>query len=119
MGILMVKKECFSELIDHGHGKYTLFGRVLADTPDDPARQNVRSADIAIPPGLEIGHYVVSAIFVTEDPDDANRRKPFFPCASECNPDRQAIAVVATRRREDANPSRYVCEYIVTATKKV
>src|SRR5262245_14184084 len=42
----MVKKECFSELIDHGHGKYTLFGRVLADTPDDPGRQNVRSADI-------------------------------------------------------------------------
>src|SRR5262245_6019488 len=24
----MVKKECFSELIDHGHGKYTLFGRL-------------------------------------------------------------------------------------------
>ena len=55
----MAKKECFSELIDHGHGKYTLFGRVLADTPDDPARQNVRSADIAIPTGLEIGDYVV------------------------------------------------------------
>ena len=56
-----MKKECFSELIDHGHGKYTLFGRVLADTPDDPGRQNVRSANIAIPPDLEIGHYVVSA----------------------------------------------------------
>ena len=56
-----MKKECFSELIDHGHGKYTLFGRVLADTPDDPGRQNVRSASIAIPAGLEIGHYFVSA----------------------------------------------------------
>src|SRR5262245_54854438 len=65
----MVKKECFSELIDHGHGKYTLFGRVLADTPDDPGRQNVRSADITIPPGLVIEHYVVSATFVTEESD--------------------------------------------------
>jgi hypothetical protein len=115
----MVKKECFSELINHGGGKYTLFGRVLADTPDDPARQNVRSADIAIPPGLEIGHYVVSATFVTDDPDDPNRGKPFFPCTSERNPSANAITVVATRRRDDANPSRYVCEYIVIATKKI
>jgi hypothetical protein len=74
----MAKKECFSELIDHSHGKYTLFGRVLADTPDDPARQNVRSADIAIPTGLEIGDYVVSATFVTEDPNDANHRSRSF-----------------------------------------
>ena len=35
----MAKKECFSELIDHGHGKYTLFGRVLADTPGSAAAQ--------------------------------------------------------------------------------
>ena len=115
----MVKKECFSELIDHGHGKYTLFGRVLADTPDDPGRQNVRSANIAIPLDLEIGHYVVSATFVTEDPNDANQRKPFFPCTSEHNPDTRAITVVATRRREDANPSQYGYEYIVMATKKI
>jgi len=114
-----MKKECFSELIDHGHGKYTLFGRVLADTPDDPGRQNVRSANIAIPPGLEIGHYVVSATFVTQDPHDANQRKPFFPCTSEHDPDARAITVVASRRRDDANPSRYVCEYIVMATKKI
>jgi hypothetical protein len=114
-----VKKPCFSELIDHGHGKYTLFGRVLADMPEDPARQNMRSADIAIPPGLEIGHYVVSATFVTEDPDDPNRGKPFFPCTTERNADANAITVVASRRRDDANPSRYVCEYIVMATEKI
>ena len=116
---LRVPTKCFSELIDHGHGKYTLFGRVLADTPDDPGRQNVRSANIAIPPGLEIGHYVVSATFVTEDANDANQHKPFFPCTSEHNPDARAITVVASRRRDDANPSRYVCEYIVMATKKI
>jgi hypothetical protein len=115
----MVKKECFGELIDHGQGKYTLFGRVLADTPDDPGRQNVRSANIAIPPGLGIGQYVVSAAFVTEDPDDPNRGKPFFPHTSERNPDAHAITVVASRRREDANPSQYVCEYTVMATKKI
>ena len=115
----MAKKECFSELIDHSHGKYTLFGRVLADTPDDPARQNVRSADIAIPTGLEIGDYVVSATFVTEDPNDANHRKPFFPCANARNPDSHGITVVAARRGEDANPSQYICEYIVMATKKI
>jgi hypothetical protein len=115
----MVTKECFSELIDHGQGKCTLFGRVLADTPADPGSQNVRSADIVIPPGLEIGDYVVSATFVTEDPHDPNRGKPFFPCASERNPDAHAITVVASRRRDDANPSRYVCEYIVMATKKI
>ena len=114
-----MKKECFSELIDHGHGKYTLFGRVLADTPDDPGRQNVRSANIAIPLDLEIGHYVVSATFVTQDPNDANQRKPFFPCANARNPDSHGITVVAARRREDANPSQYVCEYIVMATKKI
>jgi len=114
----MVKKECFSDLIDHGHGKYTLFGRVLADTPDDPGRQNVRSADITIPSGLEIEHYVVSATFVTEDSDDPHRGKPFFPCTSEHNPDARAIAVVATRRRDDATPSQYVCEFIVMAAKK-
>ena len=114
-----MKKECFSELIDHGHGKYILFGRVLADTPDDPGRQNVRSANIAIPLDLEIGHYVVSATFVTEDPNDAYQRKPLFPCRSEHTPDTHAITVVATRRREDANPSRYVCEYVVNATKKI
>jgi hypothetical protein len=115
----MVKKECFSELIDHGHGKCTLFGRVLAGTPDDPGRQNARSADIVIPHGLEIDHFVVSATFVTEDPDDPNRGKPFFPCMSERNPDAHAITVVANRRRDDANPSQYVCEYIVMATKRI
>ena len=114
-----MKKQCFSELIDHGHGKYTLFGRVLAEPPDDPERQNVRSANIAIPLGLEIGQYVVSATFVTDDPNDANQRKPFFPCTSEHNPGARAITVVASRRRDDANPSRYVCEYIVMATKKI
>ena len=113
-----MKKECFSEVIDHGQGKYTLFGRVLADTPDDPARQNMRSAEIATPPGLEIGHFVVSATFVTEDPDDRNRGKPFFPCTSARSPHTNAITVVASRRRDDANPSRYVCEYIVMATKQ-
>ena len=114
-----MKKECFSELIDHGQVKYTFFGRVLADTPDDPGSQNVRSADIVMPHGLEIGHYVVSATFVTEDQNDANQRKPFFPCTSGRNADSNAITVVATRRREDANPSQYVCEYIVMATKKI
>lgn len=38
---------------------------------------------------------------------------------SERNPDIHGITVVATRRGEDANPSQYVCEYIVTATKKI
>jgi hypothetical protein len=114
-----VKKPCFSEVINHGDGKYTLFGRVLADMPEDPSRQNMRSADIVIPPGLNIDHFVVSATFVTEDPDDPHRGKPFFPCTSGRNPDAHAITVVATRRRDDANPSRYVCEYIVMATKKI
>jgi hypothetical protein len=50
--VLSLKKECFSELIDHGHGKYTLFGRVLCGTPDDAPSQNVRSAEIPIPPVL-------------------------------------------------------------------
>ena len=101
----MVKKECFSDLIDHGHGKYTLFGRVLADTPDDPGRQNVRSADITIPSGLEIEHYVVSATFVTEDSDDPHRGKPFFQCTSEHNPDARAIAVVGGTMQIQANMS--------------
>jgi hypothetical protein len=113
-----VKRECFSEFIDHGHGKYTLFGRVLADTPDDPGRQNVRSASIVIPPGLDIDHYVVSATFVTADTTDVNRNKPFFPSVSERAPDGHAITVMASRRREDANPSQYACEYIVMATKR-
>jgi hypothetical protein len=114
-----VKKPCFSELIDHGDGKCTLFGRALADMPEDPSRHNMRSVDIVIPPGLEIDHFVVSATFVTEDPDDPNRGKPFFPCTSERNPGAHAITVVATRRRDDANPSQYVCEYIVMASKKI
>ena len=86
-----------------------------------PTRRTIRnvSANIAIPLGLEIGQYVVSATFVTDDPNDANQRKPFFPCTSEHNPDARAITVVASRRRDDANPSRYVCEYIVMATKKI
>src|SRR5262245_14184085 len=70
------------------------------------------------PSGLEIEHYVVSAAFVTEDSDDPHRGKPFFPCTSEHNPDARAIAVVATRRRDDANPSQYVCQFIVMAAKK-
>lgn len=74
-----LKKPCFSEFIDHGHGKYTLFGRVLAGKPDDPGSQHIRSASILIPPALDIDHYVVSATFVTEDPNDANQYEPFFP----------------------------------------
>ena len=112
-----MKKECFNEVIDHGDGKYTLFGRVLAETPDDPARQNTRRAVIVIPPGVDIGDFVVSATFVTEDPNDANRDKPFFPWMSER--DAAGIAVVASRRREDANASRYACEYTVMAAKKI
>ena len=61
--------KCFSELIDHGHGKYTLFGRVLADTPDDPERQNVRSANIAIPPGLLTDHSAEMRAWHTILPD--------------------------------------------------
>lgn len=109
-----MKKECFSEVIDHGEGKYTLFGRVLAATPEDAAGQHFRMAVISIPPELDIAHYVVSATFVTEDPNDASRYKPFFPCVNERTPD--GITVIAGRRREDANASSYVCEYIVAAT---
>jgi hypothetical protein len=113
---LTVKRACFSDLIDHGCGKYTLFGRVLAETPDDPERQHMRSVDIAIPPALDLANYLVSATFVTEDSDDVNRHKPFFPCISESNPNLHAIKIVASRRRDDANSSQYVCEYIVMAT---
>ena len=114
-----MKKPCFSECIDHGRGKYTLFGRVLAGKPDDPGSQHIRSANISIPPVIDIDDYVVSATFVTEDTNDANQHKPFFPCVSERNPDIHGITVVATRRREDANPSQYICEYIVMATEKL
>jgi len=111
-----VKKECFNDFIDHGDGKYTLFGRVLAGTPEDRADQNTRTAIIAIPPGVDIGHFVVSATFVTEDSNDVSRDKPFFPWMSERSAD--GITVIASRRREDANASRYVCEYIIAALKR-
>ena len=111
-----MKKECFSEVIDHGNGKYTLFGRILTRTPEDAAGQHMRTAVILIPPALHVDHYVVSATFVTEDTEDASRHKPFFPCISERTLD--GITVVASRRREDANTSNYVCEYIVTAVAK-
>jgi hypothetical protein len=108
-----VKKECFSEVIDHGDGKYTLFGRVPVDTPEDAAKQHFRTAVIPVPPRLELANYIVNATFVTEDTDDANWSKPFFPCANEHTP--HGITVVAGRRRDDANASSYVCEYIVAA----
>jgi hypothetical protein len=113
-----VSKDCFSETIDHGQGKLTLFGRVLADMPEDPARQNVRSALIPTPPGLVLAHYVVSASFVTADPDDPHRNKPFFLFRSTNDLERRGIRVEANRRRDDANPSQYVCEYIVMATTR-
>jgi len=113
-----VSKDCFSETIDHGQGKLTLFGPVLADMPEDPARQNVRSALIPVPPGLVLAHYVVSASFVTADPDDPHRNKPFFPFRNSHDPERHGIRVEANRRRDDANPSQYVCEYIVMATTR-
>ena len=111
-----VKKECFSEVIEHGNGKYTLFGRILARTPEDAASQHMRTAVISIPPALHVDHFVVSATFVTEDTEDASRHKPFFQCISERTLD--GITVVASRRREDANTSNYVCEYIVAAVAK-
>ncbi|MGB6427009.1 MAG: hypothetical protein WBF11_02715 [Methyloceanibacter sp.] len=111
-------RESFNEIIEHGQGKYTLFGRVRADMPDEPERQNTRSALIQIPPGLDLDHYAVSATFMTEDPDDANRNKPFFPYRSARDPERHGIRVEANRRRDDANPSQYVCDYIVVATAK-
>ena len=111
-----MKKECFSEVIDHGDGRYTLFGRVLVDMPEDAAKQHFRTAVIQLPPTLEIANYVVNATFVTEDTDDANRSKPFFPCVNEHTAD--GITVVAGRRRNDANASNYVCEYIVAAVGK-
>jgi hypothetical protein len=109
-------KDCFNETIDHGGGRFTLFGRVLAEMPEDPARQNVRSALIPVPPGLKLETYVVNASFVTADPDDPHRNKPFFPFRSAYDPTRHGITVEANRRRDDANPSQYVCEYIVMAT---
>jgi hypothetical protein len=112
-----VSKDCFSEMIYHGGGKLTLFGRVLADMPD-LARQNVRSALIPIPPGVALAHYVVNASFVTAGPDDPHRNKPFFPFRSSHDPERHGISVEANRRRDDANPSQYVCEYIVMVTTK-
>ena len=111
-----MKRECFSDVIEHPNGKYTLFGRVLVDTPHDAAKQHFRTAVIPLPPTLEIANYVVNATFVTEDTDDANRSKPFFPCVSEQSPN--GITVVAGRRRDDANASSYVCEYIVVAVGK-
>ncbi len=79
-------KDCFSELIDHGDGKLTLFGRVLADMPEDPARQNTRSALIPVPSDVALGNFVVNASFVTADPDDPHRNKPFFPFRSTHDP---------------------------------
>ncbi len=113
-----MSKDCFSEIIDHGGGKLTLFGRVPADMPEDPARQNVRSALIPVPPSLALDNYVVNASFVTADPDDPHGNKPFFPFRSANDPDGRGIRVEANRRRDDANPSQYVCEYIVVMTTK-
>jgi hypothetical protein len=113
-----VGKDCFSETIDHGCGKFTLFGRVLAEMPENPAHQNVRSALIPVPPGLALETYVVNASFVTADPADPHRNKPFFPFRSAYDPARHGITVEANRRRDDANPSQYVCEYIVMATTR-
>jgi len=113
-----VSKDCFSETIDHGGGRLTLFGRVLAETPEEPAKQNVRSALIPIPPGVVLANFVVNASFVTADPDDPHRNKPFFPFRNSHDPERHGIRVEANRRRDDANPSQYVCEYIVMATTR-
>jgi hypothetical protein len=115
---IAVGKDCFSEIIDHGDGKLTLFGRVLADMPEDPARQNTRSALIPVPSDTALGNFVVNASFVTADPDDPHRNKPFFPFRSTHDPERQGIRVEANRRRDDANPSQYVCEYIVVMTTR-
>jgi hypothetical protein len=113
-----VSKDCFSETIAHGGGKLTLFGRVPADMPDDPARQNTRSALIPIPPGIDIEHFVVNATFVTADAGDPHGNKPFFPFRSAHDAERHGILVEANRRRDDANPSQYVCEYIVVMTTR-
>ena len=67
---------------------------------DDPGNQYIRSANISIPPVIDIDQYVMSATFVTEDTNDVNQHKPFFPCVSERNPEIHGITVVATRRRE-------------------
>jgi hypothetical protein len=81
-----VGKDCFSETIDHGCGKLTLFGRVLAEMPEDPARQNVRSALIPVPPGLKLETYVINASFVTADPDDPHRNSRSFRSAAPMIP---------------------------------
>jgi hypothetical protein len=91
---------------------------VAADMPDDPARQNTRSALIPIPPGLDIAHFAVSASFVTADADDPYGNKPFFLFRSRRDTARHGILVEANRRRDDANPSHYVCEYMVMATTR-
>jgi hypothetical protein len=44
--------------------------------------------------------------------------KPFFPFRSGRDVERHGILVEANRRRDDANPSRYVCEYIVMVTTR-
>jgi hypothetical protein len=113
-----VSTDCFSDVIDHGGSKLTLFGRVLADMPEDPARQNSRSALIPVPQGLALAHYVVNASFVTADPDDPHRNKPFFLFRSMNDPEHHGIRVEANRRRDDANSSQYVCEYIVMAATR-
>jgi hypothetical protein len=98
-----VGKDFFNETIDHGCGKFTLFGRVLAEMPENPAHQNVRSALIPVPPRLALETYVVNASFVTADPDDPNRNKPFFPFRSAYDPARHGITVEgqpAPRRRQ-------------------
>ena len=90
-----MSKNCFSEISDHGGGKLTLFGRVLAETPEDPARQNLRSALIPISQGLALAHYVVNASFVTADHDDPHRNKPFFLFRSVNDPEHHTIRVEA------------------------
>jgi len=116
--MVAVSEDCVSEMIEHGAGKFTLFGRVPAEMPDDPARQNTRQALIPIPPGIDVAHFVVNTTFVTADAEDPHRNKPFFPFRSAHDGDHHGILVEANRRRDDANPSQYVCEYIVVMTTR-
>jgi hypothetical protein len=109
--------DCFSDFIDHGDGKYTIFGRVQAGIVGDAGSLHLRWANLPIPIAIaeQIDKYAVSVTITNPD-----NYTPFLAFEIGDTPNVigsgyfitvKAISADGTKREGD-----YYCDYIVVGT---
>jgi len=110
-------RKCFNEIVDHGNGKYSLFGRVEAVWAGEGDTGYLRWAHLPIPEVLvgKIAHYAVTATIT--DSGKHSTYAPFLVFEIGDQPNvigpNHVITLKAMSYNRQKYDEQYYCDYIV------